>query len=127
VRRDAANAPLVLFAPDETTRAFIDMYTRTSVQRLAGPIDAAALARLRTTLAKDPQSRALVQIEGRALTSAMQTVARDVGAPPPDADVPIWLAGAGLEVAQRYALPNGRIYALLRFAPCTGLPCTALP
>jgi hypothetical protein len=57
----------------------------------------------------------------------MQTLARDFGFLSPDADMPTWLAGAGLEVAQRYALPNGRIYALLRLAPCTTLPCAALP
>ena len=47
IERDAAGKPLILFAPDETTRAMIDMYARTQVGLIQGPIDAAAVDRLR--------------------------------------------------------------------------------
>ncbi len=39
IAADAAGRPLILLAPDETTRALIDMYARTSVGLVAGPLD----------------------------------------------------------------------------------------
>ena len=42
VERDTAGRPLILLAPDETTRAVIDMYARNSVARILGPLDASA-------------------------------------------------------------------------------------
>ena len=38
VKHDAAGGPLILLAPDETTRAMIDMYARTSVDKIPGPL-----------------------------------------------------------------------------------------
>jgi 4-amino-4-deoxy-L-arabinose transferase-like glycosyltransferase len=84
VQRDSAGRPLYLLAPDETTRAMIDLYARTSVARIDRPADAAAMP---------PRSRLLVRLA--------------------DAGDPDWLGAAGLQVAARYALPHGRRYALL--------------
>jgi hypothetical protein len=42
IGHDTAGKPLILFAPDETSRAMIDMYARTTVELVPGPIDAAA-------------------------------------------------------------------------------------
>jgi hypothetical protein len=106
VERDAAGKPLILFAPDETTRAMIDMYARVSVTRVAGPIDAAAIARLRAAASAASGSRVVVLLPGRAA----------FGHRIPEADPP-WLTAAQLRVVKRYALPNGRRYALLEAMP----------
>jgi 4-amino-4-deoxy-L-arabinose transferase-like glycosyltransferase len=64
VGRDSAGKPLILLAPDETTRAIIDMYARTAVDRIAGPLDAAGVERVRVAVAaagaKAPESLFLV-------------------------------------------------------------------
>jgi 4-amino-4-deoxy-L-arabinose transferase-like glycosyltransferase len=95
--RDAAGKPLILFAPDETTRAIIDMYARTTVALIPGPIDAPAIDRLHADALAAPQSLVFVRLPGR------------------EADLP-WREAAGLQVTKRYALPNGRSYALLELA-----------
>ena len=66
MERDAAGKPLILFAPDETTRAMIDMYARTTVGLIPGPVDAAAIDRLRAEAEAAPQSLIVVQLPGRA-------------------------------------------------------------
>jgi hypothetical protein len=109
---------LILFAPDETTRAMIDMYVRTPVELVAGPIDAAAMERLRAAAAAAPQSLIVVQLPGRA-GSIEQRLAQSFGfhsvvpaQPDHESELP-WLQAAGLRVARSYSLPNGRRYALL--------------
>lgn len=95
VEHDTAGRPLILLAPDETTRAIIDLYARTTVQRIDGPADAPAAAeRLRAALAAAPLSRVLLRLTRAA----------------PD---PQWLALAGVSVTSRYELEHGRRYALL--------------
>ena len=47
IAADADGRPLILFAPDETTRALIDMYTRPSVALIPGPVDPQSIARLK--------------------------------------------------------------------------------
>ena len=122
VERDASGKPLILFAPDETTRAIIDMYARTTVDLIPGPIDAAAIDHLRTRAGAAPQSLVVVLLPGRA--TSMQRLmhafgarrgpaAQPSGGPP---ELP-WLQSAGLRVAKSYALPNGRRYALLELNP----------
>jgi 4-amino-4-deoxy-L-arabinose transferase-like glycosyltransferase len=110
VQRDAVGKPLVLLAPDETTRAIIDMYARDSVERIAGPLDAAGLDRIRSAAAASPGSRFLMQLP----SSAPQLPWR---ARAPQADLPPAWRAAHLEVAESYALPNGRRYALLQVTP----------
>jgi hypothetical protein len=95
VQRDAIGRPLILLAPDETTRAIIDLYARTTVQRIDGPADAPAAAeRLRAALAAAPQSRVLLRLTR-------------------DAPDPQWLALAEVSVTSRYELEHGRRYVLL--------------
>jgi 4-amino-4-deoxy-L-arabinose transferase-like glycosyltransferase len=120
VRRDADARPLVLFAPDETTRAFVDMFTRTSVSRVPGPVDAASVEVLRAAVAVAPRSLVLVQLDGREIGPRLQSLAQRLGAGPDglaDLANPFWLDAAQLKIARRYALPNGRRYALLERKP----------
>ncbi len=130
LRIDVGTRPLVLLAPDETTRAWVDMYARTSVARVPGPIDATALDRLEEALAEEPRARALVQLEGRELAGSVRGLADRVGvklAPPPSD--PAWLREPRFGIVSRYGLPNGRRYALLalpvrRFALTPRVPGT---
>ncbi len=119
VQRDAAGRPLILFAPDETTRAMIDMYARTTVNLVPGPVDTAAVVRLRAEVDAIPQSLVVVQLPGLGGSIAQRLsrgfAPRPGGAehrPQGDSGLP-WLQAAGLRVAKSYALPNGRRYALL--------------
>jgi 4-amino-4-deoxy-L-arabinose transferase-like glycosyltransferase len=97
IERDAAGKPLILFAPDETTRAVIDMYARTTAGLIPGPIDAAAVDVLKAAAAAAPQSLIVVQLR--------------------DASALSWLPASGLRVASTYSLPHGRRYALLELPP----------
>jgi 4-amino-4-deoxy-L-arabinose transferase-like glycosyltransferase len=106
IRRDAADQPLILFAPDETTRAIIDMYTRTAVALIPGPVDSAAVARLSAAAAAEPHSLIVVQLPR----------SNSARSPPPDSELP-WLRAAHLKLARVYSLPHGRRYALLDSAP----------
>jgi 4-amino-4-deoxy-L-arabinose transferase-like glycosyltransferase len=125
IDHDAQGKPLILFAPDETTRAMIDMYARTQVGLIPGPIDANAIDRLRTVVIAAPQSRVVVQLPGHANLIA-QRFAPYLGQPrsgpahPLDGEPgPPWAAAAQLRIAKSYALPNGRRYALLELQPCS--------
>jgi len=110
VERDAAGRPLILFAPDETTRAVIDMYARQSVGRIAGPMDADGVERIRAAAAAAPMSLFLVQLPARSPQLPWRTRS-------PQADVsPLW-AAAKIQMATSYSLPNGRRYALLQVTP----------
>jgi 4-amino-4-deoxy-L-arabinose transferase-like glycosyltransferase len=118
MERDAAGRPLILFAPDETTRAMIDMYARTHVLLIPGPLDAAAIDRLRDAAGAVPHRLVVAQLPGGANIAA-QRFARYLGlrngrpAQLPDGGLPPWAAAAGLRLATSYSLPNGRRYALL--------------
>jgi hypothetical protein len=94
IQHDSAGRPLVLFAPDETTQAMIDMYSRTDAAVIPGPLDNGAIERLKARLSAAPQSLVLMQLRGRAEPGPEQT--------------------AGLRVVQRYTLPHGRRYQLLQ-------------
>jgi 4-amino-4-deoxy-L-arabinose transferase-like glycosyltransferase len=128
IERDAVGKPLILFAPDETTRAMIDMYARTAVELIPGPIDAAAVDRLRADVEAAPQSLVVVQLPGRARLIA-QRFARYLGLrrsgsgqTPDDEPLPAWTQAAGLRLARSYSLPNGRSYALLELQPAPATP-----
>jgi 4-amino-4-deoxy-L-arabinose transferase-like glycosyltransferase len=109
IEHDAEGKPLILFAPDETTRAMIDMYARTTVGLIPGPIDAAAIDRLKAAANAAPHSLIVVQLR----------VQRQIGAEHPREDVSAlsWLPASGLRVAKTYSLPHGRRYALLELPP----------
>ncbi|MHB8474835.1 MAG: ArnT family glycosyltransferase [Steroidobacteraceae bacterium] len=124
IGHDAADKPLILFAPDETTRAMIDLYARTSVVLIPGPVDAAAVDRLRAAAGAAPQSRVVVQLPGR--DGVARRLARRFGQTrsgssaelnPAPASAPAWAADARLRLATSYSLPNGRRYALLEPLP----------
>jgi 4-amino-4-deoxy-L-arabinose transferase-like glycosyltransferase len=111
VERDSAARPLILLAPDETTRAVIDMYARTSVDRIAGPLDAAGIERVRAAAAAAPNSLFLIQL---AKPSPPELPWR---ARPQEVALPDWIPAANLGLVDTYSLPYGRRYALLRVKP----------
>jgi 4-amino-4-deoxy-L-arabinose transferase-like glycosyltransferase len=118
--RDAAGRPMILFAPDETTRAFVDLYARTSVDLIPGPFTPRSGDLLRTRLAAAPDSVVLTQLPGRNASPTLQAVeewwGRHPRTPRPAVETeptPEWAYRAGLRIVHRYALPNGRRYALL--------------
>jgi hypothetical protein len=120
IQRDAAGRPLILFAPDETTRAFIDMYARPTVDLIPGPLAPQSVDRLRITLASEPRSVVVTQLPGRSASPTLRELedvlgmARHAGRRfPGDDSTPGWVADVRLRIAHSYALPNGRRYALL--------------
>jgi len=108
VERGAAGEPLILLAPDETTRAFIDMYARSSVSTVPGPLDAAGIERVRAAAAAAPGSLFLVQLAKQS-PPGLPWRAR-----PQDAALPAWIEAANLREIETYSVPYGRRYALLR-------------
>jgi len=110
VERDTAGRPLILLAPDETTRAIIDMYARPSVERIAGPVDAAAIDRIRSAAAAAPMSLFLVQLPSQSPQLPWRRRS-------PQADLPPAWEAAKIQMAKSYSLPNGRRYALLQVTP----------
>ena len=123
MEHDAAGRPVILLAPDETTRAMIDMYARTNVGLIPGPIDSAAVSRLEAEVRAEPQSLVIVQLPGRP-TQVGRRLARYFGlrSRVPEEPAPIesrlpWLSEASLTMVNGYSLPNGRSYALLEFHP----------
>jgi 4-amino-4-deoxy-L-arabinose transferase-like glycosyltransferase len=117
---DSAGARLILLAPDETTRAVIDMYARLDAETVKAPLDALAILRVREMTAADPTAWVVAQWPGRELTPAARRVASllHIRLDPASLDPknPPWVTSAGLRVLRLYALPNGRRYALLRRA-----------
>jgi 4-amino-4-deoxy-L-arabinose transferase-like glycosyltransferase len=112
VQHDTAGKPLILLAPDETTRAVIDMYARTSVDRIAGPLDAAGLERVRVAAAAAaPGSFFLLQLPRQSPPGLPGR------AKPPPVEPPAWLQAANLRVIETYSVPYGRRYALLGLKP----------
>jgi len=123
IERDAAGKPLILFAPDETTRAMIDMYTRTTVRLIPGPIDAAAIDRLRADAQAAPQSLVVVQLPAHSRVIALGLDRyfgpgiRGSRSPPDQEPQFAWATAAQLRLAKSYSLPNGRWYALFASQP----------
>lgn len=117
IERDALSRPLILMGPDETTRAFVDMYAHTQVGLIKPPIDDGSLGQLRELLAEEPGALVAVQLPGRRLSGAALLLADALGIAAgrlsalPDA--PPWAPALELRARQEYALPNGRRYALL--------------
>jgi 4-amino-4-deoxy-L-arabinose transferase-like glycosyltransferase len=115
IESDARGRPLILMAPDETTQAIVDMYARTDAELVRGPLDTAALTKLRERLAREPDALVVTLLPGRELVGAFLRNAErfKASASALDAELPAWIGASGLKVAHRYALPNGRRYALL--------------
>lgn len=115
VERDAAGKPLILLAPDETTRAMIDMYARFPVDRIAGPMDAAAIARVKAAAEAAPNTVFLVQVRVDSQWRwPWRAAARALPKSPDLASSLPWMQAAALRPVQSYSLPNGRRYALLQ-------------
>jgi 4-amino-4-deoxy-L-arabinose transferase-like glycosyltransferase len=118
IESDAHGRALILMAPDETTQAIIDMYARSDAELVPGPLDTTSLAALRERLAREPDALVVTLLPGRELVGAFlrYTERFKPGAGALDDQLPPWIAASGLTVAHRYALPNGRRYALLEAA-----------
>jgi 4-amino-4-deoxy-L-arabinose transferase-like glycosyltransferase len=123
IERDATGKPLILFAPDETTRAIIDMYARTRVGLIPGPIGNDAIDRLRAQTQTEPQSLIVVQLPAHSrdtalgLAHTMGLGQRGSGLPPDESPQFAWAAAARLTLAKSYSLPHGRRYALFASQP----------
>jgi len=118
IESDGHGRPLILLAPDETTQAIIDMYARSDAELVRGPLDTASLAALRERLAREPDALVVTLLPGRELVGAFLRYAERFtkAGRALDDELPPWIAASGLKVAHRYALPNGRRYALLEAA-----------
>ena len=112
VRRDTVGSPLLLLAPDETTRAVVDMYVSTSVLMVDGPLDESKLIQASTTSA-DSGAFILALLPGRGPPQS-PWVARHL--PAAKNALPAWADFPGLKRLKEYVLPNGRRYALLKTA-----------
>jgi 4-amino-4-deoxy-L-arabinose transferase len=112
VERGAAGRPLILLAPDETTRAIIDMYARTGVGGIPQPLDAAGLARVRADADAAPDTLFLVQLPNQPPPGLPWRTRL-----PPEAALPAWVQEADLRLIEAYSLPYGRRYALLGLRP----------
>ncbi len=109
VRADTAGRGLVLLAPDETTRATVDLYVGTPVLVVAGRLDRQLLDRARA-LGYAAASPILAQEPGRTAPH-LKWLARHVARHDPE---PVWSGYSGLSTIKEYVLPNGRRYALLQ-------------
>jgi 4-amino-4-deoxy-L-arabinose transferase-like glycosyltransferase len=116
IESDSRGRPLILMAPDETTQAVIDMYARSELVLVPGPLGATALEDLRARLARAPDALVVTLLPGRELVGVLRQSAERFDSRLLDDELPSWIAASGLRVAHRYALPNGRRYALLEAA-----------
>jgi 4-amino-4-deoxy-L-arabinose transferase-like glycosyltransferase len=112
MQRDTAGSPLLLLAPDETTRAVIDMYVSASVLTVNGPLDEGKLARA-SDAAADSGAFILALLPGRGPPQSVW-LARML--PAPKNALPDWANFKGISRVKEYVLPNGRRYALLKAA-----------
>ena len=118
LRQDSAGRDIILFTPDETTRAFIDMYTRTSVILIPAPMTAQSPSLLRNALVEHPHSVVIAQLPRRSESLTLNALKAKFGrGQPSPAEFPLdtpppWAVQSALQSAHIYALPNGRRYAL---------------
>ncbi|HUY84114.1 MAG TPA: hypothetical protein VMU86_06035, partial [Steroidobacteraceae bacterium] len=121
LRADLGGAPLTLISPDETTRAWVDMYSTPAATRIAAPLGPRRLERLRAAAAVDRRGRFLVQLGGADWPARIVALAGEFGIRPraQRRSLPVWLGPARLIAEKIYSLPFGRRYALLRPASAT--------
>jgi 4-amino-4-deoxy-L-arabinose transferase-like glycosyltransferase len=122
LRQGSAGREIILFAPDETTRAFIDMYTRTSVILIPAPMTARSATLLQNALVDNPHSVVIAQLPGRSESPTLRALkAKFASGHPSPAQFPLdtpppWAEQTALHLTHIYALPNGRRYALFELA-----------
>ena len=119
VKADLAEAPLLLIAPDETTRAWVDQYVSIDVAHANIPAGERDQQPLTVWLKGGAGRRALVQLEGRAMSPLLTQLGAKFANSQivtPRAAQP-WIGEAHLRIVREYAQPNGRRYALLAPAP----------
>jgi len=118
LRQASAGRDIILFTPDETTRAFIDMYTRTSVILIPAPMTARSPNLLQDALVEHPHSVVIAQLPGRSESPTLSALkAKFARGQPSRAQFsldtpPPWAVQSALQSVRIYALPNGRRYAL---------------
>ena len=81
---------------------------------------AASTGELQARMTLGPRSVVVTQLPGRSAGAVLQRLKIGWGPRPPSAvpqpdpeEIPGWARESGLRIAHRYALPNGRHYALL--------------
>jgi len=120
IGKDSAGGSLILWAPDETTRAFLDLFARTNVDLVRAHEDEGGVVRLRELMASRPRAFVVAQWPGRDMTPTVRRMAHALGLKLDTASLepaaPPWAVAADLKVVHLYALPNGRRYALLQRA-----------
>jgi 4-amino-4-deoxy-L-arabinose transferase-like glycosyltransferase len=107
IQRDAVGRPLILLAPDETTRAVIDLYAPGEPGRAPTPLVAPDVARASALAGRDGVILVQLPKPPLALLQGLVNTPSHAAEPPP------WIAASNLQVWKQYALPNGRRYALL--------------
>ena len=83
LRQDSAGRDIILFTPDETTRAFIDMYTRTSVILVPAPMTAQSPILLQNALAEHPHGVVIAQLPGRSDSPTLRALKAKFGSGQP--------------------------------------------
>ena len=115
IQKDTAGHPLLLLGPDETTRAFVDLYVTTRTVVIPESDAAHGYHNLKYLNAVNPMNRVLVQIDGRQYSPGIARIKSWLTRRAhPTADELNWVPAAGLQLGQIYALPNGRRYAVLQ-------------
>jgi hypothetical protein len=119
IQHDSIGREMILFVADETTRALIDMYTRTSAIVIPAPLTAKSAVALKNTLADHPQGVVVALLPGRsesptlrALRAKLRGRSSAAAEAPVDGASPSWVAQSHLHATHVYTLPNGRRYAL---------------
>lgn len=118
IQQDTTGHPLLLLGPDETTRAFVDLYVTTRTVVIPESDAAHGYSNLKYLNGLDRSNRVLVQLEGRQYSPGIARINTWLKrrAQPPKNEL-AWASAAGLQLRQIYALPNGRRYAVLEPAP----------
>jgi 4-amino-4-deoxy-L-arabinose transferase len=108
IQRDAADGPLILLSPDETTLAAIDLYSPNTAHPGSAPLIAADAQRAREMAGVN--GAVLVQLPKLPL-SVLQRIRKTSIS---DEAPPAWIAAHDFRVWKEYVVPNGRRYALLK-------------
>jgi 4-amino-4-deoxy-L-arabinose transferase-like glycosyltransferase len=108
ILRDAADGPLILLSPDETTLAAIDLYSRNTATPGSGLLIAADAQRALEMAGA--HGAVLVQLPKLPLSMLQRIRKTSISNDAP----PAWIAAHDFRVWKEYAVPNGRRYALLK-------------